>query len=248
MQRFHPLFIVLICLLTVLGVRLAKGVVLVNVPATSNPWLAGTPNGTTDTGPDGTDVAPDESPIQVTGFSLTAGLKVTFSASGQASWDGTDPLFGPDGNQTVIIHHTEGALNGIADITAPLSSLIGVFLSSSSPIGSIPPAGFDFSTLVSQSQTLLAPALDQPFFIGDGYTSASIPQQFVVPSGASRLFLGVMDGNQWNNNRGAFSVNVDVPEPQSLLTVGAGMLGLAVYLRRPRGGALADLSGRNRKR
>ena len=29
-----------------------------------------------------------------------------------------------------------------------------------------------------------------------------------VPPGATRLYLGIMDGYEWNNNKGAFTVTV----------------------------------------
>jgi hypothetical protein len=51
------------------------------------------------------------------------------------------------------------------------------------------------------------------FFIGDGRTGSGTGavQQFIVPAGATRLFLGTVDGFGWNTNSGAFSVQVNAP-------------------------------------
>jgi hypothetical protein len=56
----------------------------------------------------------------------------------------------------------------------------------------------------------LAPGLEQPFFIGDRSTGrgTGTAQQFIVPAGSTRLFLGVVDGSEWSNNVGSFSVTV----------------------------------------
>jgi hypothetical protein len=59
---------------------------------------------------------------------------------------------------------------------------------------------------------------------------------FFVPNGATELFLGSMDGYQWNNNEGQFSVDVTansaVPEPFTLSLFGAGIAGVVILRRR----------------
>ena len=72
------------------------------------------------------------------------------------------------------------------------------------------------------------PSFDESFEIGTGGT-------FIVPIGATELFLGSMDASQWNNNPGQFAVNLteNVPEPLTLSLFGAGLAG-AVGLRRRR--------------
>ena len=59
---------------------------------------------------------------------------------------------------------------------------------------------------------MLSPALKQVFFIGDGLTGTGTgtTQTFVVPAGATRLFLGVSDGVGWFNNSGAFNATVSI--------------------------------------
>ena len=46
------------------------------------------------------------------------------------------------------------------------------------------------------------------FVIGDGTNSLGAIQRVTVPDGATRLFLGTMDGSGWYNNPGSFSVFV----------------------------------------
>ena len=55
---------------------------------------------------------------------------------------------------------------------------------------------------------VLSPDLKQVFFMGDGLTSGSAVQEIVAPVGATRLYLGTMDGFEWSNNTGAFEVTI----------------------------------------
>jgi len=175
----------------------------VTVPGTSDPWLAGMPNGS---GASSGDTAPAESPVQV---NLTAGGTLTFTASGSVDYGGASGP--PDGITGAPTAHANGAENGISGVTSPADSLVGVFLGPAQPDGSAAPADLDFSTGTSQDYTTLAPQLKQVFFIGDGKTSGGTTQQITIPSGATRLFLGTMDGSGWYNNSGSFSVRVTGP-------------------------------------
>jgi hypothetical protein len=91
--------------------------------------------------------------------------------------------------------------------------LAGVFLTNAVP--STPaPASLDFSsTSLGRSFTELAPLLYQTFYIGDGRTGdgSGDVQTFIVPAGATRLFLGIVDGSYfvggpdyYDNNDGSF--------------------------------------------
>jgi hypothetical protein len=118
----------------------------------------------------------------------------------------TLPFFSADGED--LISHYLGAENGIADITAPFVSLIGVFLGPNSPDHEVAPRPLDFRHPADRDYLVLAPDLRQPFFIGDGLTSSGAVQHVIAPHGAIRLFLGVMDEYHWSDNRGGFTVQI----------------------------------------
>jgi Flp pilus assembly protein TadG len=182
----------------------------------SNPWLAGMPAGTT---ANGYDSAPASSPTQL-GGTLTAGTALTFVAEGKTSnQQGVEEEYEPDGNLNWIIHNYPGAENGIADLKAPISSLVAVFLDDSQPNSTAAPAALDFTTPTSRDFSSLSPALKQPFFIGDGKRANGATQSFVVPVGATRLFVGSMDGQQWSDNAGGFTVTVNGAPTTRIQTV-----------------------------
>ena len=57
----------------------------------------------------------------------------------------------------------------------------------------------------------LAPQLKETFFIGDGMTSSGARQSFVVPKGATRLYLATWDFYEWNNNAGSRTIKISRP-------------------------------------
>jgi hypothetical protein len=176
------------------------------VPGNANPWLAGMPSGSI--AGNGFDVAPDQSPIEVTGIQIKSDEILTFSVTGGVA-HGPFQLIGADG-ETNVISRIPGAENGIADITAPLDALIGVFLDDSTPSNFPPPAALDFSNASNRDFASLYPQLRQSFFIGDGKDTVGGVQQFVVPAGATRLFLGTMDAYEWADNQGSFTVKATI--------------------------------------
>ena len=146
-------------------------------------------------------------------FDVTGSVSFTPDPSG-------DP---PDGSREVtdFSHYqdypTLDPENGISDINAPANSLIGVFLGADRPDLSAAPAALDFGTPESRDYASLSPALKRVFLIGDGRTSAGDLQSVSIPPGATRLFLGTMDGVGWWNNSGSLSVDVihTMPEPSA---------------------------------
>jgi Flp pilus assembly protein TadG len=202
----------------------------------SNPWLAGEPTGTTASVPDAGypsathpwkyDIAgpnggsagsgePYDSPVQV-GFNVSPGATITFTnTSGDVSNVPTgSPNYDPTGNNGsgVSIYNNDASNgvseHGMSDVWAPLNSFLGVFLTSSTPDGGTPPPVLDFSTQAARDYTTLSPKTQQIFYIGDGQTSSSTQQSIVVPQGATRFFLGTMDGHEWSNNSGSFTATI----------------------------------------
>ena len=125
--------------------------------------------------------------------------------------------------------------------------LAGLFLDDSVPAGTAP-ARLDFSsTALGTNFSSLSPLLNQTFFIGDGLTAtgSGLQQQFSVPDTATRLFLGFIDGADfqgdptfYSNNDGSFVATFSaVPEPTTL-ALGIASLPLTLLavrqLRRPR--------------
>lgn len=200
----------------------------IQVSGTSDLWLAGAADGTLASG---NDLAPFQSPVLVSG--ITGNTVYSFSATGAVGNGPYTSQFAPDGGG--IIGHDAGAQNGISNIYAPINSLIGVFLTNAVP--TTPAATLNFATL-GLSFTSLAPTLNQAFFIGDGLTDLGQEQLFLAPTGATRLFLGTVDGYEWNNNTGAFEVDViarsgAVPEPSTYgILAGALLVGAAALRRR----------------
>ena len=113
----------------------------------------------------------------------------------------------PDGGWPSKWYSTDnqGQEHGKSDLAAPACSLVAVFLGpDGANVGTVPDQ-LVFDTKESRDFTVLYPELNQPFFIGDGRTSDGAQQEFVVPAGATTLYLGVMDVYEWNNNQGGFS-------------------------------------------
>lgn len=224
----------------------------VSVPGVADIWLASQPNGTVlNGGFPGSDVAPANSPVLASGgLTLTAGSYLTVSASGSTDYNGcASPS--PDGGSPCGAAPIPAAL-GISGYNGPINALVGVFLDASTPSGTAP-AAMDFSTLGSLAQATVSPQLRQVFFIGDGLTGtgAGTQQRFVIPAGATRLFLASSDGvGASYNNFGAFAVVVNdalaapsgsaaIPaaSPLMLVLIGLMVAGVGTQVLRSRASA-----------
>jgi hypothetical protein len=97
----------------------------------------------------------------------------------------------------------EGSISGILSADGG-GYLIGVFLADSAPAGP-PPATLDFTG--DSDFASLSPALAQTFFIGDGRTATGRPQRFHVPTGATRLYLGLADAWKFQGPPGFYADN-----------------------------------------
>ncbi len=223
----------------------AGGSVTVVVPGDANPWLAGMPAGSTASG----DSVP-QPPVQVLGLDLSAAGYLSFNGvTGQTSYSGGCPAFscysadGDVSGETDYLGGSPGFINrawagytggenGISDVTAPLGSLIGVYMDNSQPDPGATPGAFDFRVTGLDFSTL-SPVLNQAFFIGDGLTPTGDVQRFIVPVGATRLYLGTMDGFGWTGNNGALGATVlaAVPEPDGFALLLCGLALMAAVVR-----------------
>jgi hypothetical protein len=219
-----------------------------SIPPASDPW----PGGLLRHG------GPTPEEIQETlppGFSVSAGdiVKVLDPADGGISFfNGFGGLlYGPDGNGSPG-SSSIGSFGGISGYLGTQGALVGVFLDNSVPNGAAP-SRLDFSLSgLGVEFTSLTPDLGQVFFIGDGVTSGNVFQEFIAPTGATRVFLGISDAFGFNGAPGAFDDNdgayrirvginedpdgpLTMPEPTVLSLFAAGLGGFVAVRRRVRG-------------
>ena len=188
------------------------------------------------------DNSPTESPV-LADLSLTAGAVLTFTTSGGASH--TPGAVSPtaDGDTSFTYNLTGDYGTGISGPTSVfLNGLAGVFLGPNQPSGAAP------AQLTGTAFSSLAPGLDQIFFIGDGLTGtgSGSAQTFVVPSGASSLYLGIIDDGGYYDNHGTIVANITelvpsisaAPEPGTWVLILGGVGAMGMMLRRRRSAAL----------
>lgn len=195
------------------------GVTLV-VPGSSNPYLAGMPDGTK---AQKGDTAPEVSPVLVN-LSLAGATAITFTVSGEVSHGPMWPAETPEGSR--VLAYRIGSEHGIAGVVAPFESLMGVFLDDRQPDRSRAPRALTFRTK-DREFTTLHPQLKQVFFIGSGMTKSGAIRRFSIPPGATRLFLGTMDGYDWYNNTGSFRVTATLESPRvtsNMFSVDSGVV------------------------
>lgn len=147
--------------------------------------------------------------VDVSGWEA-AGVKLSITATG--TWGHWGPgQSGPDGYDAYYPTHDEYDDLGISRVlNTRVNTLLGVFLTDVAP--SLPaPASLTFGDVMT------SPLLQQTFVIGSSL------QNITIPSDATRLFFGLNNGYEWNNNVGSVDVTV-VPLPAGVLL---GMLGLS---------------------
>ncbi len=157
-------------------------------------------------------------------------ITVTNTSGTSSIVPGTVTATGPAGNSSIILHHgAELQLqprpvgyaypeNGIGDATMPADALMGVFLTANAPNQATAPAAVDWTDAAHANQATYTDLQNQaPFMIGTGQTTGGTTQQFLVPPGATRLFLGVWDGIQYSNNSGTLTGTVSVKQKVMLV-------------------------------
>jgi hypothetical protein len=154
-------------------------------------------------------VAPDQSPVSVEAHLVVPGALIEFAAYGGA---GNVPGFranSADGDSNFFVSFDTPPPNGISNITAPIGSLVGVFLpDAASPMPLPANQAMDYRDAYERNARSQSPKLGQVFLIGDGRADSGGPIVFRVPACAQRLYLGVMDAFEWRNNAGGISVIV----------------------------------------
>lgn len=203
----------------------------ISPPASGNLWLSGMPNNTTTQNfrPDnstvwdnsGTSGTAKQRPLEVAlgGTGMTAGSTMTFEGlTGTASWQnyqsGTNNT--ADGDPTYIVANgaapatsmPTNSNNGMSNVRAPIGAVMAVFMDDNAPTTTAAPANLDFNTATQRDYTSISPKLKQVFFVGDGKRSNGETQSIVIPQGATRVFFGMMDAWQWNDNQGTFKTRL----------------------------------------
>jgi Flp pilus assembly protein TadG len=162
------------------------------------------------------DGEPYESPVQ-SSITLVQGALIAVSGvSGSGNIGPGDPYGNALGEVNGVVntpsddwnHATGYEEHGISDVTMPADAVMAVFLGSSLPDNSAAPASLDFSTAASRDYTSLSPLVKQPFYVGTGQTTSGKQQFIVVPNGATRLFVGMMDNMEWSNNSGGYNATI----------------------------------------
>jgi hypothetical protein len=175
--------------------------------------------GNTSTAPDGQAVLPPSITFDLSATSISFSI---FSGTVKSA-DGAAPN-GTDGQA--------GVISGNQFDTSQFF-LVGVFLGPDEATGSAP-ATLTYSG-TSSDASLLSPSLGQVFFIADGQGSAG-QQTFNIPTGATRLYWGFVDGA--GSSATAYEVEraaclpVNTPEPSSIVLMGLGIAALTLLRRR----------------
>jgi hypothetical protein len=201
-------------------------------------------------------------------FTLPSGqTTLQFSVTGSVITAGGGPSLSPDGldssgnaefNFTNVFYGSSPTYHGVSigATTGTDPALFGIFFSPS--FSGTAPNSLNYRSDASPDLRILptySPALNQPFFIGNGFTGnngfrqpvTGTQQTFIIPTGATELLLGIgADPNMADNSGPGYDVtitnitsNTAVPEPSTLLWVGGAALMALGHSWRRRNQAIA---------
>lgn len=165
------------------------------------------------------------SPTLITLNGAAGGVITISSTTGAIAPGGQFAFNGPDGGSAPGEAANITSFGGISGIIHSSHGmfLTGVFLTDAEPSGS-GPAVLSFSN--PENFTTLSPLIGQTFFIGDGLTDTGMVQQFHIPAGATRLYLGFPDGftpgspttppGWYDDNLGSLTVEGTISGPVDL--------------------------------
>lgn len=201
-------------------------------PASGNLWLSGMPDNTTTQNfrsdnstvwdNSGTASNPRQRPLELNLASLGVHPGDTIALegiTGTASWNNQTPngtTNGADGDPSYLVANgvapaasvPSTSSNGMSNARAPIGAVMAVFLDDNAPNTTAAPPNLDFGTDTARNYTSIKPLLKQVFYIGDGKRSDGEAQTIVVPANATRVFFGMMDAWQWNDNVGNFQTKL----------------------------------------
>ncbi|MFN7924731.1 MAG: IPT/TIG domain-containing protein [Bryobacteraceae bacterium] len=150
---------------------------------------------------------------------------VKISATGAVDLSSTLTNVGPNGTGSNVLTRPNGPLGrdflgngrGFSGIDAPRGALIGAFVSEQFNSDLNLSFQSDFSTSARRNANPQTPRLQELFFIGNGRTDTGVQKDFVIPAGATRLFLGIHEGDGdagiASDNYGAFTVTLSPNAP-----------------------------------
>lgn len=221
---------------TVVATAVARSVEVsteIEPPASGNLWLSGMPDDTlhmnyradnsTVWDYSGTSGTKKQRPLEVnlSALNLKAGDTINLEGlSGNASWQNNDAgsINTADGDATKLCANgvypassvPNTSANGMSNVRAPIGAVMAVFIADGRPDSSGAPPNLDFGTANARDYSTISPKLKQTFYVGDGKRANGESQTIVVPEGATRVFLGMMDAWQWNDNVGHFKTKMYV--------------------------------------
>jgi hypothetical protein len=170
---------------------------------------------------------------------VTGGSELSFhDIGGTFTLDTVAGNFIPDGLLSSVVS-TVQSFEGISGTTSDrVGFLAGVFLTDDEPTVAPTPLDFSSSGMGTEFPSLESLEIGQTFYIGDGWTGVGTGvgslQTFIVPAGATRLFLGFLDAQGFNSvpgyygdNAGALSVCISMCE-NAVLNVREEPMGTAL--------------------